>query len=157
MEFKQLNRRDEHFSLHDCIATRAYFRDGKLEFEFENGFWVLASHPENSIGEVVRTDFSKVEYILEDGEDYDANVYVFDDVDRYKSLRTCIPIQDFVDDINSGKYRLEFLYQFLGYGARIMECELIFDSIPYHRECEIKICADEVVYYWNTLREDATW
>lgn len=157
MDFLHVDKCDEHISLHDCIATGAYFREGKLGFEFENGFWVLSSHPENSLGETVRTDFSRVEYDLDEGQDFDATVYVFDDVDGYKSMRTYIPIQRFVDDINSGKYRLEFLYQYLGYGARIMECELIFDSVPYRKECEIKICADEVSYCWNNMREDAPW
>ncbi len=155
--FYHYDTSDEHISLHDCIATRAYFRDGKLGFEFENGFWVLSSHPENNLGETVRTDFSRVEYDLDEGEDYDADVYAFDDIDGYKSMRTHIPIQKFVDDINSGKCRLEFLYQYLGYGARIIECELIFDTVPYRKECMIKIFYDDVKYCWNSLRCDATW
>ena len=148
---------DEHISLHDCVATEAYFKNGKLGFEFENGFWVLPTHPESGLSETVRTDKSLVEYDLDEGQDYDADVYVFDDIDGYKSMRTYIPIQKFVDDINSGRCRLEFLYQYLGFGARIIECELVFDTVPYRKECMIKICYDEVRYCWNNLRRDATW
>lgn len=157
MNFLHTDKSDEHISLHDCIATGAYFRDGKLGFEFDNGFWALDSHPENSLGKTVRTDFSRVEYDLDEGQDYDVTIYCFDDVDGYKSIRTHIPTQKFVDDINAGKYRPEFLYRYLGYGAMILECELVFDKAPYRKECAIRICADEVTYSWNNLRADATW
>lgn len=148
---------DEHISLHDCIASRAYFKDGKLGFELDNGFWVLPTHPESGLNETARTDKSLVEYDLEDGEEYDVTIYVFENYKSDKTERKEIPLGRFVDELNAGKYSLEFLYQYLGFGARIIECELIFDTVPYRKECIIKICYDEVRYCWGNLRCDVTW
>ncbi len=52
---------------------------------------------------------------------------------------------------------LEFLYQYVDYNSRIIECELKFDKNPYYRECVMKISAPEVSYYRNNLREDSPW
>jgi GTP-binding protein len=49
--------------LHDCIAEKAYFKDGVLGFEFSDGFWILPNHPESHLSKTVRTNFSKVEFI----------------------------------------------------------------------------------------------
>ena len=77
MEFSHCDRDEKNLSLHDCIAERAYFENGKLGFEFRNGFWISPDHPESNLQDLVRTDFSKVEYTLEDGEEYDVTIYVF--------------------------------------------------------------------------------
>ncbi|MBQ9806007.1 MAG: hypothetical protein IJW49_05830 [Clostridia bacterium] len=77
MKFSHCDHNEKYLTLHDCVATRAYFENGKLGFEFNDGFWVSPDRPESNLTELVRTDFSKVEYTLEDGEDYDVTIYVF--------------------------------------------------------------------------------
>ena len=77
MNFSHCDHNEKHISLHDCVAERAYFENGSLGFEFNDGFWVLPDHPESNLSKLVRSDFSKVEYSLENGEDYDVTVHIF--------------------------------------------------------------------------------
>ena len=74
-----------------------------------------------------------------------------------KTIRIEWTIQELLNNINSGKCKLEFLYQYVDYSSRIVECELKLDKKPYRMECVIKISAPEVSYYWNNLREDRPW
>ena len=67
MEFSRIDHNENHLSLHDCIAERAYFENGNLGFEFNDGFWISPDHPDSNLSKIVRTDLSKVEYALEDG------------------------------------------------------------------------------------------
>ena len=155
--FSHCDHHEKHLSLHDCIAERAYFENGKLGFEFDDGFWVSPDHHESNLSHIVRTDRSKVEYALKDGRDYDVTVYVFKKSFFKKVIRIEWSVQELVSKINSGKYKLEFLYQYTDYNSRIIECELKFDKKPYRQECIMKISAPEVNYFWNNLREDSPW
>lgn len=157
MNFIHCDHSEQYLALHDCIAERAYFENGKLGFEFGEGFWISPDHPESNLDKAVRTDFSKVEYTLEDGEDYDVTIYVFKKSCFKKIIRIEWEIQELINKLNAGKCKLEFLYQYLDYNARIVECVLRFDKKPYYQECIIKISAPEVSYYWNNLREDRPW
>ena len=157
MKFSHCDHNEKYLTLHDCIAERAYFGNGRLGFEFNDGFWISPDHPESNFSNIVRTDLAKVEYTLEDGEDYDVTVYVFKKSLFKKTVRAEWTIKELLNKINSGKYKLEFLYQYLDYRARMVECELHFDKKPYHQECIMKISAPEVCYYWNNLREDRPW
>jgi len=156
-EFLHCDHSEQYLTLHDCIAERAYFENGKLGFEFDDGFWVSPNHPESRLDKLVRTDFSKVEYTLTDGKDYDVTVYVFQSSVGKKTVRTEWTLRELVNNINAGKYKLEFLYQYVEYHSRIVECELKRNKKPYHQECMLKISASEVSYYWNHLREDRPW
>lgn len=156
MNFSHCNHDEKHLSLHDCIAERAYLEDGKLGFELNDGFWISPDHPESGLPEWVRTDFSKVEFTLEYGED-DVTVYVFRKNRFRKTIRTEWTVRDLVNKINSGTYRLEFLYQYVAYHAFVLECELRSDRKPYFQECVIKISASDVGYYWNELCKDKPW
>ncbi len=157
MPFSHCDQNEAHLTLHDCVAERAYFENGKLGFEFNDGFWVCPDHPDSHLSEVVRTDFSKVEYTLTDGEDYDVTVYVFKRSFGKKMIGTEWTVQKLVNEINNGKCKLEFLYQYLDYSARMVECELYFDKKPYRYGCIMKISAPKVRYYWNNLRADRPW
>ena len=157
MDFSHCDHNEKHISLHDCIAERAYFENGKLIFEFSDGFWISPNHPENNLSEIVKTDVSRVEYTLRDGKDYDITIYVFEKAFGKKIIRSEWTVQKLVNEINTGKYKLEFLYQYLNEYARIVECELHFDKAPYHKECLMWISAPEVGYYWNRLQEGRTW
>lgn len=157
MKFSHCDNEEKYLSLHDCTAGRAYFENGKLGFEFDDGFWISPEHPESDLSSAVRTDFSKVEYTLEYGEIYDVTVYVFKKTVFNKSVRTELSVEELVELINGGRCRLEFIYQYLDHNSRIIECELRSDKKPYRRECMLKISASEVNYYWNELRPDRPW
>ena len=157
MNFLHCDHNETYLSLHDCVAERAYFENGKLGFEFNDGFWVSPDHPDSHLDKLVKTDFSKVEYTLTDGADYDVTVYVFKRAYGKRMVGAEWTVEELVNNIHTGICKLEFLYQYLDYHARIVECALHFDKKPYHKECIIKISAPEVSYYWNNLREDRPW
>lgn len=157
MNFTHCDHIEQHISLHDCVSECAYFENGNLGFEFNDGFWILPDHPESNFDKLVKTDFSKVEYLLTCGKPDDVTVYVFDRDHGKKIVGTEWTLDELVDNINLGKCKLEFLYQYIGYNARMIECELHFDKKPYHKECIIKISAPEVSYYWNNLCENRVW
>lgn len=157
MKFSHCDHNEKHLTLHDCIAERAYLENGTLGFEFNDGFWVSPDHPESNLSELVRTDFSKVEYTLESSIGCDVVVYVFERTLFKKTVRTEWTVEQLVEKINSGKCRLEFLYQYIDCNCRIVECALRSDKKPYYRECLMWIYAPEVSYYWNNLREDRPW
>lgn len=157
MEFAHCDNSEKHLTLHDCIAERAYFENGKLGFEFPDGFWISPDHPESNLTMLVKTDFSKVEYTLEDGMDYDVTVYVFKRSFGKKMVGREWTLKKLADKINSGKYKLEFLYQYLDGNTRMIEWQLLSDKKPYWQECIMKISTSEVCYFWNSLREDRPW
>ena len=72
------NEGDEQFlSLHDCRANRAELKEAVLPFWFEEGFWLLQTHPENPTGKTIRTGPSRVDYVLrnQDGDDVTAEIF----------------------------------------------------------------------------------
>lgn len=99
MEFSHCDHNEKYLTLHDCISERAYFENGKLGFEFDDGFWVSPDHPESNLSELVRTDFSKVEYTLTDGEDYDVTAYVFKRFFGEKTVGTEWTLQELVSEL----------------------------------------------------------
>lgn len=157
MNFLHCNTDEKYLTLHDCVAERAYFEDGKLGFEFHNGFWISPDHPDSNLPNLVKTDFSKVEYVLKDGVDDDVTVYVFKENLFKKIFRVEWTIKKLINNINNGKCKLVFLYQYIDYDSKIIECELELNNKPYCWECILKIPAHEVNYYWNNLCEDKPW
>lgn len=157
MNFIHCDHSEAHLSLHDCMAEGAYFRDGVLGFECKDGFWIAPDHPENGLSACVKTDASRVEYVLHRGEDCDVTVYVFKDNFLRQTVRHEWSVRKLTDEINSGKYKLEFLYQYTDGNARIVQCELHCERKPYFRECLLYLYAPQVRYFWNELREDRPW
>ena len=157
MQFIHYDHNEQYISLHDCIAEQAYLTEGKLCFTFADGFWISPEHPESDLDKMVRTDFSKVEYTLTDGKEYDVTVYVFQHSFSGEIAGREWELAELIDAINAGTHKLEFLYQYLEYSSRIVECELISVSEPYRQTCILKISAPKVRYYWNNLRADRPW
>ena len=160
MSFLHCDRNEQYLTLHDCVAERAWFADGKLGFAFADGFWILPDHPENHLKQTVRTDASQVEFTLEDGLACDVTTFVFKRTYSGELSGRTWTLGELVDAINAGKCKLEFLYQFLGYKSRMVECELIFGDTPQNQDrhtCILRISAPEVRYDWNHLRADRVW
>ena len=86
----------------------------------------------------------------------DITVYVFYRK-RNKAIRKEWSADKLLKRINSGKYSLEFLYQYRDFNSRILKCMLVKGKKRYFRECEIIIATDKVTYCWNKLCEDRKW
>ena len=157
MTFAHCDCNETCLSLHDCTAEQVYFEDGKLGFAFPDGFWVSPEHPESHLSNIVRTDRAKVEYTWGDGAEYDITIYVYEKNIFKKTIRVEWTLGQLLREINSGKCKLEFLYQYVDFHARIVECELVSSHKPYRRECMMKVSAPKVHYFWNHLREDRPW
>lgn len=157
MKFTHCDTNENYISLHDCKAERAYFDNGILGFDFSDGFWITPDHPESNLDVLVRTDASKVEYVLERGEEFDVIVFVFEKNAFKQTVRKEWSVQKLVDSINSGKVTIEFLYQYTDGYTRIAECHLWSRKKPYSRECVLKIDTSKARYYWNNILEDRVW
>lgn len=157
MRYLHCDVSDNLICLHDCKSERAYFENGILGFEFSDGFWISPEHPESKLDVLVRTDPSKVEFKLIDGDEYDVTVFVFERNIFKQTVRKEWTVQKLVDSINSGEVTIEFLYQYLDGFSRIAECHLWSRKKPYSRECIMKIVAPEVRYYWNNIIENRVW
>ncbi|MBQ9767103.1 MAG: hypothetical protein IJW37_03260 [Lachnospiraceae bacterium] len=144
-------------SLHDCYAEKAAFENGVLTFYFPDGFWIGADHKENSTGTTVRTDASEVRFQLEFGEAEDATVYVFMEGKPGEAIRKEWKLSKLLEGINSGTYRLEFLYQYRGYLQQNIDCWLWSEKKTYHMECELRLRVKDVTYCWNRVVENRTW
>lgn len=144
---------DSVLSLHDCDANRIQFENGILSFYFPNGFWVTPSHHANNCGKTVRTDFSQVDYHIDD----DVSIYVFRKNIFGKIIRIEWTLEELVHLINNNTFSLEFLYQYKGYNEELLKCLLHFDKEPYHYECQIEIPTSKVLYRWNNLCYEKSW
>ena len=151
------NEHDEWMTLHDCFAEKASLVDGVLTFYFSDGFWITPNHEASHLEETVRTDASEVRFHLENEDPSDVWVYVYTEKEQGKALRKEWELQELIDRINEGYCRLEFLYQYKSFHARIVECWLWLKKKPYHKPCDLKISTDKVTYCWNHLREDRRW
>ena len=148
------NEGDEQFlSLHDCRANRAELKEGVLSFWFEEGFWVIQSHPENPTGKTIRTGPSRVDYVLRDQDGDDVTAEIFTRLRWPHALRTSWELPKLLQAINEKGWGLEFLYQYPGGWNRIIECWFW----PKHKECMLKLDVQEVIYRWNDLCPEKEW
>ena len=151
--YTHIDTDDSVLSLHDCYANRIQFENSILSFYFQNGFWVTPSHRANNSNETVRTDFSQVDYHIDD----DVSIYVFRKNIFGKTIRIEWTLKELVRLVNNNTFSLEFLYQYKRYNEELLKCWLHFDKAPYHYECQIEIPTSKVVYRWNNLCYDKTW
>lgn len=152
--FNHYDTNEKNICLHDCTAKKVKIKNDNLIFYFNDGFWICTQHENNKLNETVRTDKSKVKYHLTDINDI--TVYVFYRK-RNKAIRKEWSVDKLLKRINSGKYSLEFLYQYRDFNSRILKCMLVKGKKRYFRECEIIIATDKVTYCWNKLCEDRKW
>lgn len=153
--YKHYDKDGTAISLHDCRVEKASFENGVLTFYFpKDGFWVLPDHERNSTGEAVRTDASEVRFHLLSETEEESQCYVFHKKSERKSVRKQWTISELVSAINSGKYQVEFLYRYVGgYKELVFACELWSDKKPYHRECQLWLSVQDVMYCWNDFAE----
>ena len=84
----------------------------------------------------------------------DIDVYIFHAARRGKVTREVWEPTDFINAVNNGSYRVEFIYKYTGYQSLLYKCWVWFDKKPWHKECEITISTDCISYCWNRICED---
>lgn len=156
-KYVHCDNEDEFLTLHDCCVQSAFFQDGILILNFNDGFWISPKHPSSTLQKTVRTDQSKVEFILENHDENDITIYVFSKSFFGKTIRDEWSIDKLIAEINSGNCELEILYQYKDYHERIIECTLRFHKKPYYKDCLIKMSVSKVSYYWNNFCTDKPW
>lgn len=156
-EFQHRDENDKFLTLHDCCADAATLADGVLTFSFSDGFWIIPTHPANNLEQTVRTDASKVEFVLEKGEYAALYVYTIKRFPRKQTLREEWSVEKLLDKINSGICQLEFLYPFECGNQRIFQCVLHFNRKPFFKEADLEITVQKSTYFWNHLRADCPW
>ena len=111
---------DEQISLHDCRANKIEYKDGVLSFFFPEGFWVTPSHPANESENMVLTGSSRVDFELIRDDLEDCSVDIFRHIPRSLTyIRSSRDIKLFIDDVNSGKYEVEFITKYVAYHATL--------------------------------------
>ncbi len=148
---------DSCISLHDCRADKIIFENGILSFYFPNGFVVTSQHIKNQSDNTVYTDCSQVDFPIADKDINGIEIYIFSKRKSGEIIREARKVQSFINDVNSGKYEVEFITQYKSAYSILFKCWIWFDNEPYHSECEIILNSNNGVYLWNNLRDDCKW
>ncbi len=144
-------------SLHDCFASKMTFADGKLTLHFPEGFWLTPLHPENHSDSIVRTGEAQVVFQLESQDIYDIHVQTTTrNKGSYHITKDWEP-QAFLDAVNSGRFKLEFIWPYQGYHSILYKCWL---RNPQYRPCgDCALTVDNlgISYHWNEIDYERVW
>lgn len=154
-EHRDLN--DYYISLHDCHAEKMNFDNGVLSFVFPDGFWITEQHPQNESNNIVRTNSSQVDFQIIDEEIDGIEIYVFRKSRGKKVIREEWELVNFINAVNNGDFRVEFITQYKSYQSFLFKCWVWFDKSPYHSECEMILHSESAAYNWNQLCYDRIW
>lgn len=154
--YKHCDFDDSYISLHDCKAEKMKFENSILSFIFPDGFWISEKHSQNKSDTTVRTNSSQVDFQIIDEEIDGIEIYVFKKI-RKKIVRVDWEPINFINAVNAGDFRVEFIAQYKSYQSFLFKCWVWFDVKPYHAECEIILHSENATYYWNELRYDSAW
>ena len=148
---------NNEISLHDCRTTQVLTKDNDLYFKFDDGFWILKSNGNNPYAKTLRTDASQLKLCNFDV----SNIYVFHEFHLFRRLisikRVSLNLEALMDNINSGKWELEFLYEYHTYHGVLYQCCIWSKRKPYHMEAQLIIDCESIEYFWNNLCEDKPW
>ncbi|MBE6038955.1 MAG: hypothetical protein E7218_07150 [Anaerofustis stercorihominis] len=147
--YKYSDKSDGDFSLHDCHAHKMSLDADILSFVFDDGFYVLPSHPANNTGDVFRTSLSELQLKILDMDIFGIGIYLFVPQNDGRIIREEWEPGNFIDAVNSGTFSLEFVTEYKSYRSRLYKCYVWFDTAPYHYECEIELQTDDILYLWN--------
>lgn len=148
----ELITQDTNVSLHDCKATQISLNDKLLSFLFPDGFWVSKKDSDNE--KLFYTDEGQVNFTLLYDAKVAVTIYIFTEKDG-KIIREELTIEELIHQINEKLCSLEFLYSYIGYQTFKFDCWIWFNTEPYHKECELIISSQEIVYQWNNLYEES--
>ena len=146
---------DKTLTLHDCIADKVCFSDNILRFYLPDGFWITPHHKDNELNKTVRTDAAIVDFRIDDIDEIFLRVFT---QNVFKKTRAEIwDMHDFIRGINSGKYTIEFIYQYRTYFEQMWQCAIRSKKRPYYRECQLHLPQTEATFHWNDLQPDREW
>ncbi len=154
--YKHRDLDDCYISLHDCCAEKINFDNGILSFIFPDGFWITHQHSLNNSDKTVLTDLSQVDFQIGKGIDQ-IEIYIFQKTKNGTIIRDKWEPLNFINAVNTGDFKLEFITQYKSYQSFLFKCWVWFDKAPYHSECEISFSSENVSYRWNELRYDCSW
>lgn len=128
-----------------------------LYLEFANGFWIVADTVNNPNHTTLRTDTSQLKirnYALSD-------LYLFKEIRLFRRListqRVSLNFKTLMNNINSGKWELEFLYDYHAPHGVLFFCWIWSKNKPCHKECQLILDCDGMECSWNKLCEDKPW
>ena len=147
---------DTKLTLHDCIADKITYSDSVLSFRFPDGFWVYSEHEANNLSKTVRTDASCVDFAVTPDEHFEIYLEVFRSRRNRKATVEYWQLKKVLDAVNSGKYQLEFIYQYRTHFEQMWRCMLRYKGCLFG-ECQLHIPYSSATYSWNKLREDCIW
>ncbi|OOF65826.1 hypothetical protein [Rodentibacter sp. Ppn85] len=146
-------------SLHDCLCTGIQVVDNKVCFEFEDGFVVCNTHPENQSGKHLKTDKSCIVFNHHDSDmEYNYEIGMFHNIrffnKHFFTIRKFMDFSQLCTMINSKEYELEFikLDKSITTEKYFLEAELIKKKTRKYFPCFIKLInTKDFLYKWNSL------
>ena len=134
---------DEYVGLHDCRANKMAWNADVLSFYIPDGIWVWKT------GETIKTKEAKVDFEIIDKEIDGVDIYLFKKNRSGKVVREEWELNNFINAVNNGTFKLEFVYKYQGYQSVLYKCYVWFDRTPYHYECEMILHTEKMICRWN--------
>lgn len=150
-------------SLHDCKVNRIELYDDDLIFHFYDGFWITPTSAYIDHDRPLKTGPSCLRfYGFRGWSPVDMmDIDVFKTTHLFRKPLLCRRLQPeaqaFLDMINSGRYELEFLYEFHSGLGSLYKCWLWKTNRGMDSECHLEINAAHIEYCWNEIRADCEW
>lgn len=149
--YKYHDPNGEFISLHDCRATKASLENNILSLYFSEGIDIDAAHPDNPYQQSAYTGEARLDFQLLYQPDAAVTIYIFTEESDTRDIREFCELSQFLNDINNGRYELEFLYTYHAYQTVLYTCWLWMEEPPYHKECYLFISVKQTDYYWNEM------
>ncbi len=144
-------RGESGYSLHDCIATGISLDNSTLSFYFPNGIVMGNLAPKGRHIPYWHSSPTKLSFIGADLRFF--HVYENWDVDKgiLNSNVTCYELNEIIEMVSNGKWKIEFVYEYRTYKAMLYDCCLIEkngDNIS-RRQLYFALDAEQILLEWN--------
>ena len=142
MQYVYSSTEKDRFSLHDCRATSAELRGGRLIFRFPDGFFF-----KDYSDDWPNTGKAEVEFAIDPMRG--VTVYLFEESKEQTIRREC-SLEQMIEKINRREWELEFAYRYDGYEEVLYKCWIWENSEPWTFECELWIgTKEDTVFRWD--------
>ncbi len=148
---------NQRISIHDCIAQRMTLEKGILTFHFPEGIWVIPGHPSNPTENMVRTGPARMELELLSDDPTWLKVQSSRHLSGPWSLTKEWKTEAFLEALNAGKFRLEFISWHWDFHNPLFQCALHSDRRPWYQNCTLEVTARNVVCHWETMNFNRVW
>lgn len=142
MKYEGISTEQEKFSLHDCRATSAEYKNGRLIFHFPDGIYF-----EDYSDDWPNTGEAEVEFEVDAKRG--GTLFLFEEAQGH-DIRKKYTIEQLIEKVNRTEWELEFAYRFDGYQEILYMCWIWCNHEPWSFESQLFIgTKDKVVYRWN--------